>query len=893
MALLARWKHLFAQPHLRLIALVGVIVPRQLRADWRQEWETELRYREMLLADWDRLDWRNKFDLLRRSTSAFWDALWLQRKRLEAEVYQDLRYGVRMLLLHPGFTAVAVLTLALGIGANTAIFTLLDRVLIRTLPVERPEQLVALVSNANGDPSILSYPVYANLRDNNDVFAGMVAYFQRTSSLTDGTYSERVTGQIVSGNYFSVLGVQPALGRFFLADEDKTPGTHPVVVIGHGLWHRRFAADPTVVGKTLTINAYPYTVVGVAPSAFTGTTRGTVTDVYVPLMMQAQVQPGNRGALSNPNFGNLQVIGRLKPNVSREQAQAALSIIADEPDQPAPGPKDSKDRDKAGRLLLVDGSRGHTDRVRDLSLPLKLMMGVVGFVLLIACANVANLLLARAAARRNEIALRLAIGASSFRIVRQLLTESTILATLGGGAGLLFAFWFTGVLTGIQQQTAFVPRTVDGSLDARTLAFTLGLSLVTGTVFSLAPALQASKPDYVAALNRATRSVAGGARGLRSLLVVTQVALSLVVLIGAALCVRSLRALQAIDAGLEPAKVVTASFELGQNGYDQPRGRQFISALSERVARLPGVEAVSLVNIVAFSDGFWISGATIEGYQPQPGERMGFNFNAVSPDYFRTLRIPLRHGREFTAQDGSDAPRVIIVNEAAAERYWPGQNPVGRRTNRGEVVAVVANSKERGLTEDTRPTIYLPLLQNYAPELTVQARTATDPHTLVAAIRREVQSLDAALPLYNVGTLAEQKDGSLYTERVAATLLTLFALLAMLVAAVGIYGVLSYGVTERTREMGIRLAHGAQPRDLFKLVVGQGMLLTAIGLAIGVGASFALTRLIQRLLFGVSATDPLTFVMIPLLLAAVALLACYMPARRATRMDPLAALRYE
>jgi predicted permease len=891
-ALLARWKHLFAQPHLRLIALVGVIVPRQLRADWRQEWETELRYREMLLADWDRLDWRNKLDLVRRSTSAFWDAVWLQRKRLEADVYQDLRYGARMLLLHPGFTAVAVLTLALGIGANTAIFTLLDRVLIRTLPVGRPEQLVALVSNAQGDPSIFSYPAYTNLRDNNDVLAGIVAYFQRTFSLTDGTHSERVTGQIVSGNYFSVLGVQPALGRFFLADEDKTQGTHPVVVIGHGLWHRRFAADPTVVGKTVTINAYPYTVVGVAPSAFTGTTRGTVTDVYVPLMMQEQVQPGNRGALSNPNFGNLRVIGRLKPNVSREQAQAALSIIADEPGQSAPGPK-AKDRGKAGRLLLVDGSRGHTDRVRDLSLPLKLMMGVVGFVLLIACANVANLLLARASARRNEIAVRLAIGASSFRIVRQLLTESTILATMGGGAGLLFASWFTGLLMGIQQQTAFVPRMVDGSLDARTLAFTLGLSLVTGMVFSLVPALQASKPDFLAVLNRTTRSVAGGGRRLRSVLVVTQVALSLVVLIGAALCIRSLRALQAIDPGLEPAKVVTASFDLGQNGYDQPRGRQFISTLSERVALLPGVEAVSLVNIVALSDSFWISGATIEGYQPQPGERMAFNFNAVSPDYFRTLGIPLRHGREFIAQDGPDAPRVIIVNEATAQRYWPGENPVGRRTNRGDVVGVVANSKERGLTEDTRPTIYLPLLQNYAPALTVQARTATDPHTLVAAIRREVQALDATLPLYNVGTLAEQKDGSLYAERVAGTLLALFALLALLVAAVGIYGVLSYGVTERTREMGIRLAHGAQPRDLFKLVVGQGMLLTAIGLAIGVGASLALTRLIQRLLFGVSATDPLTFVMIPLLLAAVALLACWMPARRATRMNPLAALRYE
>jgi putative ABC transport system permease protein len=892
-ALLVRWKDVVAQPHLRFIALIGIIVPRQLRADWRQEWETELRYRETLLAEWDRLDWRTKLDLLRRSTSAFWDALWLQRKRLEADVYQDLRYGARLLLLHPGFTAVAVLTLALGIGANTAIFTLLDRVLIRPLPVERPEQLVALVSNAEGDPSIFSYPAYASLRDNNDVLVGLVAYFQRTFSVTDGTHSERVTGQIVSGNYFSVLGVQPALGRFFLAEEDQTPGAYPVVVIGHGLWHRRFAADPTVVGRTLTINGYPFTVIGVAASAFTGTTRGTVTDVYVPAMMQAQVQPGNRGALSNPNFGFLRLIGRLKPNVSREQAQAALSSLADAPAQRAPAPKDGKDRGKAASVLLMDGSRGHTDRVRDLSLPLKLMMGVVGFVLLIACANVANLLLARAATRQNEIAVRLAIGASSFRIVRQLLTESTILSALGGGAGLLFAVWFTGVLTGIQQQAAFVPRTVDGSLDARTLAFTLGLSLVTGVVFSLAPALQASKPDFLTALTRTTRSVASGGRGLRSLLVVTQVALSLIVLIGAALCVRSLRALQAIDPGLEPARVVTATFDLGQNGYDQPRGRQFIAALTERIARLPGVEAVSLVNIPPFSSRFWISGATIEGYQRRPNERLAFNFNAVSPDYFRTLRIPLTHGREFTAQDRQDAPGVIIVNEAAAQRYWSGESPVGKRTSVGEVVGVVANSKERGLTEHPRPTIYLSLLQNYMSELTVQARTTTDPHTLLTAIRREVQALDARLPLYDTGTLTAQKDGSLYSERVSATLLTLFALLAVLVAGVGIYGVLSYGVTERTREMGIRLAHGAQPRDLFRLVVGHGMVLTIIGLGIGVGASLALTRLIQRLLFGVSPTDPLTFVMIPLSLAAVALLACWLPARRATRMNPVAALRYE
>jgi predicted permease len=818
--------------------------------------------------------------------------------------WQDLRYGLRMMLKNPGFTLVAVFTPALGIGANTAIFTLLDKVLIRPLPVEQPQQLVAFVRDGTGVPGIFSYPLYADLRDRNEVLSGLVAYWQRPFSLSDGIQSERVVGQIVTGNYFAVLGLQPALGRFFLPEDDRTPGTHPVIVISHGLWQRRFGADPAAIGKSISLNAYRYTVVGVAPAEFTGTTRGTVNDVYVPIMMQEQTGPGREGYLDNRNAGWLRMIGRLKPNISREQAQAALSLLADEPGQTSGGAPGAKDSGKfANRIFLIDGSRGHTDRVSDLALPLKLLMGVVGFVLLIVCANVANLLLARASARRKEIAVRLAVGASRFRIVRQLLTESTILAALGGGVGLLIAYWFTALLLGFQQQTNFVPRAFDGHLDGRVLGFTLGLSLLTGIVFGLAPALQASKPDFVAALKEDTPGRGGRARrlGLRNLLIVVQVALSLVVLIGAGLCVRSLRALQAIDPGFEPAKVVTASFDLSQNGYDEPRGRQFISQLSERVAALPGVEAVSLANIVAFSDLFWISGATPEGYQPQPGERLAFDFNHITPNYFQTLGAQLVSGREFTAQDTGEAPRVVIVNEATARRYWPGQEAVGKRvilgkgTQFAEVVGVVRDSREKGLTTDPRPTIYLPLLQNYvrSSSLTLHVRTATEPQSLLAAVRREAQAVDATLTLYNLGTLAQQKDGSLYAERLAAALLTLFGLLALALAAVGIYGVLSYAVTERTREMGIRLALGARPRDLLKLIVGQGMILTLIGLVIGVGASLALTRLIEKLLFGVSPTDPLTFVVVLLLLMGVALLACWIPARRATRVDPLVALRYE
>ena len=463
------------------------------------------------------------------------------------------------------------------------------------------------------------------------------------------------------------------------------------------------------------------------------------------------------------------------------------------------------------------------------------------------------------------------------------------------------ASWLTNLLLGFQQQTSFVPRMFDGGVDGRVLGFTLGLSLVTGIIFGLAPALKATRPDLVGALKEDTPQPGGSRRwlSLRNLLVVTQVALSLVVLIGAGLCVKSLQRLQMIDPGLEPSKVMTASFDLSLNGYNESRGQQFFSQISEQIAALPGVEAVSLARGVAFSAFVWIRSASIEGYQPQPNERLAFNFDAISPNYFQTLGTTLVRGREFTRQDGPSAPRVVIVNEATASRYWPGQEAVGKRLKYGnvdqfaEVVGVVRNIRDKGLTADPRPAIYAPLLQNYAPDMTLHVRTATESQTMLDALRREVQALDATLPVYNLMTLAEQKDGLLYTERLAATLLTLFGLLALLLAAIGLYGVLSYGVTERTRELGIRLALGAQRRDLLKLVVGQGMMLTVIGSVIGVSAALALTRLIEKLLFGVSSTDPLIFAVIPLLLAGVTLIACWVPARRATKVDPMVALRNE
>jgi predicted permease len=827
--------------------------------------------------------------LVKEVTREIWG--WTSLDRLG----QDLRFGWRMLRKNPGFSLIAILTLALGIGANTAIFTLLDKVLIRSLPVEQPQQLVVFAKDASGAPVSFSYPMFAELRTHDQSLSGVAAYTQQPFSLSDGSRTDRVIGQIVSGNFFEVLGLRPALGRFFLPVEDHTPGSHPVTVISYGLWQRRFGADPAVIGKTINLNAYQYTVVGVTPKEFTGTTRGTVNDVYVPTMMQVQAQPGRNSKLEDRGSGWLNLFGRLKADAGRAQAQAALTALSAESKKAFPGSTDP------AAIILVDGSRGFTGRITDLTLPLKLLMGVVGLVLLIACANIANLLLARSAARRKELAIRLAIGASRWRIVRQLLTESLILAAIGGSAGLLVAAWVTRLLLGFQEQTNFVPRSLDGSLDGRVLWFTFGLSLLTGLVFGLAPALQATRTQFATVLKEDAQLVGGSARRLspRHFLVIVQIALSLVVLIGAGLCVQSLRRLQAIDPGLEPAKVLTASFDLNLNRYNEARGQEFFAKLTERVAALPGVESVSLARGVAFSAFVWLRSANIEGYQPQPNERMAFDFNVISPNHFRTLGAPLVRGREFNAQDTADAPRVVIVNEAMARRYWPNEDAIGKRLKYGnldrfaEVVGVVRNTRDKGLIVDPRPAIYIPLQQQYMGDLTLHVRTASEKASMLAALRREAQALDAQLPVFNLMTLADQKDGLLYTERMAAVLLTLFSSLALILAAIGLYGVLSYAVTQRTREMGIRRALGARAGDVTWMVIGQGMKLTLIGLSLGLAAAFALTRLLEKLLFGVSPTDPLTFALITLLLAAVAFVACWVPARRAATVDPLTALRQE
>jgi putative ABC transport system permease protein len=887
------------KPHLRLIALLGLIVPRHARADWRQEWETELAHRERQLAGWDRLDWRGKLDLFRRSTSAFWDALWLYRKRLETGMIQDLRYAVRMLIRHKGFTAAAVVTLALGIGANTAIFSLLDKIVVRALPVEQPDRLVTFLGGAEGFPLAMSYPMYTAIRDRVPLIPALAAYSPRPFSLADGAAADRVTGAVVSGNYFSMLGVRPAIGRFFAPDEDRTPGTYAVAVLGYGLWRRRFGSDPAVVGRSVTLNAHAFTVIGVAPPEFTGTTRGTTVDVYVPTMMAPTVLPGWSRVLDSPNWGWLHLIGRLAPGATRAQAQAAFMQVAAELDPGAKAPAKPDPMmlaDQRPQVQVLDGSGGYREEVENLTRPLQLLMAAVGFVLLIACANVANLLLARAVTRRQEIAIRLAAGASRWRIVRQLLTEGVLLAGVGGAAGLFVAARLTALLTGVQQQVTYLPHTIDGTIDARALAFTLVIAIVTGIAFGLAPARQSLSSDLVSGLKS---GVPGrGARGLtlRGVLIVAQVALSVIVLVGAGLCLKGVRALQAIDTGLQPSRVVTASFDLGLAGYDEQRGRRFVDAVTRRMEALPGVESVAWGEIVPFSDFFDIGSASVEGYRPEPGERMAFDFNTVSPGYFRTIGLPLASGREFTSADTATSPPVVMINEAAARRYWRGRVPVGGHINRGrsaEVIGVVRDSRVKKVSDETKPTIYLPLAQNRGANMTLHVRTAGDPRSVLSRVRQELQAIDPRLPVFNLQTLEAQKNGSLYAERLSAMLLTLFGALATALVAVGLYGMLSYAVAERTREIGIRLALGATRGDLLSMVIRRGLVLTLVGSVAGVAGALATVRLLQGLLFGVSPTDPQVFVLVPLGLAAVALLACWIPARRATRLNPLAALRHE
>ena len=808
-------------------------------------------------------------------------------------MFQDLRYGVRMLLKKKSFTVIAVLSLALGTGANTAIFSLINTVLLRPLPIENPKQLVALNNMAENHtfPSF-SYPNYKDFRDRNDVFSGLIGYRFTPLSLSHDGVNERVWGFEVTGNYFDVLGVGAALGRAISSDDDRMPGGHPVAVMSYKCWQQRFGRDPSIIGKDVIVNGRSYMVIGVAPQGFYGTEVVSAPELWFPIAMQEPLELGNNW-LENRSADNIFVQGRLKPGVSPAQAQTALNAIASQLEREFPDINEGKRVALSPPGLIGLALRGPVLGFAGL------LMAVVGSVLLLACTNLANLLLARATERRREIAVRLALGASRYRLVRQLLTESLLLAFAGGALGLLPAFWLVGLVTTFKVPLN-VPLAIEVFIDYRVFIFTFLLSLATGVLFGLLPALQATKPDLVPSLKDEV-SFGGHRRSLlKSSLIVAQVSLSLVLLVGGGLMMRALEKAQTINLGFDPHHAVEVSFDLRLQGYESGQGKEFQKRVLERVRGLPGVQSAGIADLVPVDLHFSRASIFLEGQQlERPANVPTAMYNRVSPGYFQAMSTRLLQGRDFTEQDDEKAPRVAIINETFARRFFPGEDPIGKRFSLGRpdaaktlVIGVVQDGKYAGLNEDPKPFVSRPLWQSDVGATSVIARTEGDEQKLKAAVSREVQQLDSHLPMSG-NTLVERMSLPLLPARIAASVLGAFGLLALALAAIGIYGVISYAVSTRTHEIGIRMALGAQRTDVLRLVLGQGLRLTLIGVAIGLSAALALTRLMKSLLFGVSATDPTTFLIASLLLAGVALLACYVPARRAAKVDPMVALRHE
>jgi putative ABC transport system permease protein len=797
---------------------------------------------------------------------------------------KDVRYGMRMLTRNPAFTVIAVIALALGIGATTAIFSVVNAVLLRPLPYSEPDRL--MIIRETKLPQFPEFSVspgnFLDWQKQNTVFERMVAVGSGSFNLSDGGEPERLVGQRVTDGFLAILGAQPALGRDFLAEEDQ-PGHNFVVIISHGLWQRRFGGDANILDRTITLNGQSYTIVGVMPPSFRFGDRAT--ELWTPIAFTAQ-QSQQHGS------HYVSAIARLKPGVTVEQARVEMSAIADRLAEQYP------DSDAGWNVLVMPMLQY---AVRSIKLALYVLLGAVGFVLLIACANVANLLLARAASRQKEIAIRTALGAGRWRIVRQLLTESVLLAVAGGAVGLLLAVWGKDLLLSLAPEN--LPRVREASLDGRVLVFTLGITLLTGIVFGLVPALQASKPNLNETLKDAGRgSTEGGRRHLfRSVLVVLEVATALVLLVGAGLLIKSFVRLQRVDPGFNPDNALTVKMALPQKKYTTPEmGAVFYKQLLEKISTLPGVEAVGAACVLPLDDDF-VLGFDIQGRPPYaPGDEPNTNYYSVTPGYFKAMGIPLLCGRPFNEHDTKDSTRVAIINEAMVKKFFPDEDPIGKHisvtmgpTLYREIVGVVGDVKQYGLDQETPVETYEPFAQQPMSFMSLIVRTGGDPTSLSAAIRGEVLSIDKEQPVSSMKPLAELVSASVAQQRFAMLLLGVFAAVALLLAAVGIYGVMSYAVTQRTHEIGIRMALGAGQRDVLRLVVGNGMRLTLIGVAIGLVTAFALTRIMSTLLFGVSATDLMTFAIFSVSLTAVALVACLVPARRALKVDPMVALRYE
>ena len=831
-----------------------------------------------------------------------------------ADLWQDVRYAARVLRKQPGFTAAAVITLALGIGANTAIFSLINATLLQRLPVANRDRLVYVWRGNVG--GVFPYPLYASLRDNNRVFDGFAVWGGIAASLNADNVTDLVQGVIVTGNLFDILGVRAERGRLLSRADDTTVGGHPVAVISHGLWQARFAGRSDIIGHEILLNGHSFTIVGVTPPEFRGPQVGGQPGLYVPMMMQAIMRPP-RAAYSgemNPDLLNNRTnswlfgVARLKPGFTPEQALADLTPIeAAYASTVGPGA-----RATGVSVLPVDeGNPAQRQRMRMVAL---LLGGVVGAVLLIACANIANMLLARAAARRRELAVRLALGASAGRLFRQLLTESVLLSLVGGLLGLGLAWAVARAVAGAPPPRGALPLAVDFAIDMRVLLFSFGLSVLTGIIFGAVPARRATKPSMVPALkDAAADSTEHGRRlSLQKTLVVAEVALSMLLLIPAGLFVRSLQAARSIDPGFDVDRIVSAPLSINLLRYTSAQGREFYRQIIERAERVPGVEAASVARVPILNATARMLGFMVEG---QPGPEADFvfseggaitrnrnqiNANVVSPGFFKTMGIPLMTGRDFGDQDAVNSPRVVIINEAAAKAHFGSANPLGARVSfrgqRGpwyEVVGVVRDSKYATIGEEDARMVFMPIAQNHETGMTLYVRTSIPPEAVIGSVRREIQALEPNLPVPDIATMSETVATSLFAARLGAWLIALFGGLALLLAAIGVYGVLSFSIARRTREMGIRFALGAKVGQIFLLVIRDGMMLVGVGVAIGMTAGFIAARSLASFLYGVSTSDMATFVVSTLILLIVALVACMIPAKRAVGVNPIVALRYE
>ncbi len=831
---------------------------------------------------------------------------------------QDLRYAIRTFRKSPVFVIVAVLSLAFGIGANTAIFTLVDQVLLRLLPVKDPQQLVLLWGRgphygSNNGRYKLSYPMYEDFRDHNQVFSGMFCRWETSMSVSSDGRTERVDGELVSGTYFPVLGVGPALGRLFTVEDDKTPGGAPYAVLSYRYWLSRYAGSPGVIGKKLIVNGHPLTIIGVSQAGFDGTDPGKSPQIRVPVMMKAELD--TLGASFDYNFKSrrgrwVNVFGRMKPGVTEPQAKAALQpffhqmleMEVREKDFARAAPE-TRQRFLTMWIDLLPASKGDSELRRQFSSALLVLTAIVGLVLLIACANVANLLIARATARQKEIAVRLALGASRSRIISQLLIESLVLAIIGGIAGLALAVWMDRALLGFLP-TGDTPLTISSTPDWRIMFFNLAISLLTGIIFGLVPALQSTRPQLAGTLKDQVGSIAGGKSvGLRKALVAAQVTLSLLLLIGAGLFIRSLKNLKDLDPGFQTNNLVEFSIDPTRNGYKPERSLDFYRQLRENLDAIPGVEAAGFAVMPVLSGNEWDNSIAIEGFSHSPTDMPDPHMQFISPDYFRTMNIPILTGRDFRMSDGRDAPKVCIVNEKFAKRYFKDGNALGRHIGMGgnpgtkldiEIVGVVRDTKYESMRDEIPVEVYQPYHQvPFVLGMMAYVRTARLPEQAFLSIRQVVNGLDSNLPVSDMKTLEKQQAESLITERLVATLSTGFGILATLLATIGLYGVMAYMVAQRTREIGIRMALGAASYNVLWLVMKEVLQLVAIGVAIGLPAAWALTRFAKSQLYGIQPNDALTIALATAGIALVAIFSGYIPARRATMVDPMRALRWE